>query len=115
MELNLNKRKKQKIENSTTIKNSNSEVFASCSFQSLGLHPTLCDQLKERLGFEAPTLVQAQAIPVVLSGRHVLVNAATGTGKTVAYLAPVIHQLQKSDPRIQRTDGTFGTSHICLS
>lgn len=44
-----------------------------------------------------------------------LVNAATGTGKTVAYLAPVIHQLQKSDPRIQRTDGTFGTCNICLS
>lgn len=38
-----------------------------------------------------------------------LVNAATGTGKTVAYLAPVIHQLQKCDPRIQRSDGTFGT------
>ncbi|XP_009592636.1 DEAD-box ATP-dependent RNA helicase 17 isoform X1 [Nicotiana tomentosiformis] len=117
MELNLNKRKKQKIENNN--KNSNSEVFASCSFQSLGLHPTLCDQLKERLGFEAPTLVQAQAIPVVLSGRHVLVNAATGTGKTVAYLAPVIHQLQKSDPRIQRTDGTFAlvlvpTHELCM-
>lgn len=37
-----------------------------------------------------------------------LVNAATGTGKTVAYLAPVIHQLQKCEPRIQRSDGTFG-------
>ncbi|KAK4342351.1 hypothetical protein RND71_038167 [Anisodus tanguticus] len=39
-----------------------------------------------------------------------LVNAATGTGKTVAYLAPVIHQLQKCDPRIQWSDGTFGIS-----
>lgn len=37
-----------------------------------------------------------------------LVNAATGTGKTVAYLAPVIHQLQNINPRIQRSDGTFG-------
>ncbi|KAL0308394.1 UNVERIFIED_CONTAM: DEAD-box ATP-dependent RNA helicase 17 [Sesamum radiatum] len=85
-----------------------SEVFASCSFSSLGLHSTLCDQLKERLGFEVPTQVQAQAIPVVLSGRHVLVNAATGTGKTVAYLAPIIHLLQNYDKRIQRSDGTFG-------
>ncbi|KAK6131767.1 hypothetical protein DH2020_034463 [Rehmannia glutinosa] len=84
-----------------------SDVFASCSFSSLGLHPTLCDQLKERLGFEVPTQVQAQAIPVVLSGRHVLVNAATGTGKTVAYLAPIIHLLQEYDQRIQRTDGTL--------
>lgn len=96
-----------------------SDVFASCSFASLGLHPTLCDQLKERLGFQDPTLVQAQAIPVILSGRHVLVNAATGTGKTVAYLAPVIHQLQKCEPNIQRTDGTFAlvlvpTHELCL-
>ncbi|KAH0651819.1 hypothetical protein MTR67_031873 [Solanum verrucosum] len=116
MELNLNKKKKQKTENSST---GNSEVFASCSFESLGLHTTLCEQLKERLGFEAPTLVQAQAIPVILSGRHVLVNAATGTGKTVAYLAPVIHQLQKCDPRIQRSDGTFAlvlvpTHELCM-
>ncbi|KAG5546975.1 hypothetical protein RHGRI_012866 [Rhododendron griersonianum] len=86
-----------------------SQVFASCSFSSLGLHPNLCDQLRDRMGFEAPTLIQAQAIPVILSGKHVLVNAATGTGKTVAYLAPVIHHLQKYDPRIQRSDGTFGT------
>lgn len=116
MELNLNKKKKQKTENSST---GNSEVFASCSFESLGLHTTLCEQLKERLGFEAPTLVQAQTIPVILSGRHVLVNAATGTGKTVAYLAPVIHQLQKCDPRIQRSDGTFAlvlvpTHELCM-
>ncbi|KAF3682096.1 DEAD-box ATP-dependent RNA helicase 17 [Capsicum annuum] len=115
MELNLNTRKKQMTENT----NRSSEVFASCSFASLGLHPTLCDQLKERLGFEAPTLVQAQAIPVILSGRHVLVNAATGTGKTVAYLTPVIHQLQKCDPRIQRSDGTFAlvlvpTHELCM-
>ncbi|KAK2985258.1 hypothetical protein RJ640_009166 [Escallonia rubra] len=93
-----------------------SQVFASCSFSSLGLHPTLCNQLRERMGFEVPTLVQAQAIPVILSGRHAtfacsvcgncrLVKAATGTGKTVAYLAPVIHHLQSKDPRVQRSDG----------
>ncbi|KAK7328735.1 hypothetical protein VNO77_22852 [Canavalia gladiata] len=94
-------------------------VFASCSFSSLGLHPTLCDQLRERMGFEVPTLVQAQAIPVILSGRHALVNAATGTGKTVAYLAPIVHLLQGYDNRIQRSDGTFAlvlvpTRELCL-
>ncbi|KAK2351852.1 DEAD-box ATP-dependent RNA helicase [Trifolium repens] len=51
-------------------KSDNNGVFASCSFSSLGLHQTLCGQLHERMGFEGPTLVQAQAIPVVLSGRH---------------------------------------------
>ncbi|CAH9118864.1 unnamed protein product [Cuscuta europaea] len=112
MDQNPSKKKGKHAENS-------SDVFSSCSFASLGLHPTLCDQLKERMGFEAPTLVQAQAIPVILSGRHVLVNAATGTGKTVAYLAPVIHQLQRCDPRIERSDGTFAlvlvpTHELCL-
>ncbi|XP_058215844.1 DEAD-box ATP-dependent RNA helicase 17 isoform X1 [Rhododendron vialii] len=96
-----------------------SQVFASCSFSSLGLHPNLCDQLRDRMGFEAPTLIQAQAIPVILSGKHVLVNAATGTGKTVAYLAPIIHHLQEYDPRIQRSDGTFAlvlvpTHELCM-
>lgn len=38
-----------------------------------------------------------------------LVNAATGTGKTIAYLAPIIHYLQDYDPRIQRSDGTLGS------
>lgn len=38
-----------------------------------------------------------------------LVNAATGTGKTVAYLAPIIHHLQSYDKRIQRSDGTYGS------
>ncbi|XP_008460023.1 DEAD-box ATP-dependent RNA helicase 17 isoform X2 [Cucumis melo] len=86
------------------------EIFASCTFASLGLDPTLCDQLRDKMGFEVPTLVQAQAIPAILSRRHVLVNAATGTGKTVAYLVPIIHHLQKSTRRTQRADGTFGIS-----
>lgn len=37
-----------------------------------------------------------------------MVNAATGTGKTVAYLAPIVHFLQGYDGKIQRSDGTFG-------
>ncbi|RWW18542.1 hypothetical protein GW17_00017462 [Ensete ventricosum] len=37
-----------------------------------------------------------------------LVNAATGTGKTIVYLAPVVHLLQMYEPRVQRSDGTFG-------
>ena len=48
-----------------------SSVFSSCTVSSLGLDPALCDQLRERLGFETPTQVQAQSIPVILSGRHV--------------------------------------------
>ncbi|KAK7281341.1 hypothetical protein RIF29_09232 [Crotalaria pallida] len=110
---------KKKTDESKRNNSNNKDVFSSCSFSSLGLHPTLCDQLLERMGFEAPTLVQAQAIPVILSGRHALVNAATGTGKTIAYLAPVIHHLQSYENRIQRSDGTFAlvlvpTRELCL-
>ncbi|WCJ21256.1 ATP-dependent RNA helicase DBP7 [Euphorbia peplus] len=112
----MDEKKKMK---SGAEKEKDSEIFASCSFSSLGLHSTLCDQLRERMGFEAPTLIQAQAIPVVLSGRHVLVNAATGTGKTVAYLAPIIHHLQSYSPKVDRTHGTFAlvlvpTRELCL-
>ncbi|EEF35422.1 DEAD-box ATP-dependent RNA helicase 17 isoform X1 [Ricinus communis] len=112
-------KREREEEEAKETKNNNPEMFASCSFLNLGLHPTLCDQLRERMGFEAPTTVQAQAIPVVLSGRHVLVNAATGTGKTVAYLAPIIHHLQSYSPRIERAHGTFAlvlvpTRELCL-
>ncbi|GLT38455.1 hypothetical protein SLA2020_127050 [Shorea laevis] len=101
------------------IDNEASQIFASCSFSSLGLQPTLCEQLRERLGFEAPTTVQAQAIPVIFSGRHVLVNAETGSGKTIAYLAPIIHHLHGYSPRIERSHGTFAlvlvpTRELCL-
>ncbi|KAJ1439956.1 P-loop containing nucleoside triphosphate hydrolase [Sesbania bispinosa] len=48
-----------------------------------------------------------------------LVNASTGTGKTIAYLAPIIHHLQNYENRIQRSDGTFAlvlvpTRELCL-
>ncbi|XP_058079358.1 DEAD-box ATP-dependent RNA helicase 17 isoform X2 [Magnolia sinica] len=46
-------------------------IFASCSFSDLGIHPTLSEQLRERLGFEVPTLIQAESIPIIISGRHV--------------------------------------------
>ncbi|KAM7259986.1 hypothetical protein ACFE04_015727 [Oxalis oulophora] len=95
------------------------EIFASCSFSSLGLHPTMCDHLQEKMGFQAPTLIQAQAIPLILSGRHVLVNAPTGTGKTITYLAPIIHLLHTHNPKSQRSQGTFAlilvpTRELCM-
>ncbi|CAI9100779.1 OLC1v1037948C4 [Oldenlandia corymbosa var. corymbosa] len=112
-------KKSKEDDDNKNSKSFSTEVFASCSFSSLGLDPKLCDQLKERLGFEVPTKIQAQAIPVIISGKHVLVNAATGTGKTLAYLAPIIHHLNNYEPKVQRTDGTFAlvllpTRELCM-
>lgn len=82
-------------------------VFADCSFADLGLNPILSEQLEGRMGFKVPTLIQKQSIPIILSGCDVLVNAGTGTGKTIVYLAPIIHHMQAYVPRINRSDGTY--------
>ncbi|HTA17615.1 MAG TPA: DEAD/DEAH box helicase [bacterium] len=62
------------------------------TFESFGLHESLLKVLPE-IGFEKPTPIQQQAIPVVLSGKDLLGSAQTGTGKTAAFLLPVLHLL----------------------
>ena len=61
-------------------------------FTSLKLHPDLLKGLKE-LGFPRPTPIQTDAIPPALAGRDVLACAVTGSGKTAAFLLPILHQL----------------------
>ncbi|WP_005035881.1 DEAD/DEAH box helicase [Holophaga foetida] len=51
------------------------------------------------LGFESPFPVQEQAIPAVLAGHDLVVQAETGSGKTIAFLAPLLHLLAKTPPR----------------
>ena len=60
------------------------------TWASLGLDRRILKALK-RKQYNAPTAVQAQAIPLVLSGKDVVVRAHTGSGKTAAYLLPVAH------------------------
>ncbi|MGF6493429.1 ATP-dependent RNA helicase RhlE [Luteibacter sp. 621] len=62
------------------------------SFESLGLAPALLRALAEA-GYEKPTPIQAAAIPEVLAGRDLMAAAQTGTGKTAAFLLPVLHKL----------------------
>lgn len=47
----------------------------------------------DKLGFEQPTPVQLQAIPLAMAGRDLLVNAATGSGKTAAFLLPILQRM----------------------
>ncbi len=62
-------------------------------FISLGLAPTLAQAAAE-LGFTAPTPIQLEAIPVVLSGADLLATAQTGSGKTAAFALPLLQRLQ---------------------
>ena len=68
-------------------------------FTGLKLHPNLQKGIKE-LGFTRPTPIQADAIPPALAGRDVLACAMTGSGKTAAFLLPILHKL------IERPRGT---------
>jgi ATP-dependent RNA helicase RhlE len=61
-------------------------------FSSLKLHPALLKSIRE-LGFARPTPIQAEAIPPAMAGRDLLACAQTGSGKTAAFLLPIIHQL----------------------
>ncbi|MFP4513308.1 MAG: DEAD/DEAH box helicase, partial [Acidimicrobiales bacterium] len=61
-------------------------------FAELGLRPQILDALAG-LGYEEPTPIQREAIPVLLSGRDLLGGAATGTGKTAAFALPILEQL----------------------
>jgi ATP-dependent RNA helicase RhlE len=61
-------------------------------FAALGLSPAALDALA-RAGYVEPTPVQAQAIPPALAGRDVVACAATGTGKTAAFLLPIVERL----------------------
>src|SRR5215813_3076042 len=62
------------------------------SFSDLGLKPELSRAVAEK-GYVTPTPVQAAAIPAVLAGRDVLAGAQTGTGKTAAFVLPILSNL----------------------
>lgn len=62
------------------------------SFAALGLDDALCLMLQQR-GYQQPTTVQQQAIPAALAGRDLTVAASTGSGKTAAFVLPLLQQL----------------------
>src|SRR5690606_34336018 len=61
-------------------------------FSSFGLHPDLLRGVKE-LGFTRPTPIQNDAIPPALAGKDLLACAMTGSGKTAAFMLPILHKL----------------------
>jgi ATP-dependent RNA helicase RhlE len=73
------------------------------SFSELGLMPGLLRAVQAQ-GYTDPTPVQRKAIPLVLAGRDVLAGAQTGTGKTAAFVLPMLQRLTEAD----RATGTGG-------
>jgi ATP-dependent RNA helicase RhlE len=66
------------------------------SFDSLGLAPALLRALAD-YGYTKPTPIQAAAIPAALEGHDLLAAAQTGTGKTAAFVLPLLQRLSTSD------------------
>ena len=72
-------------------------------FQQLGLSPALTDELA-RAGFDQPTPIQQQAIPLALEGHDILGLAQTGTGKTMAFGLPMIDLIKgTSEKRVAKS------------
>lgn len=70
-------------------------------FSQLGLAPAQLSAC-ESLGYNEPTPIQRQAIPVILSGRDVIGCAETGTGKTAAFLLPILQKIsERSRPGLR--------------
>src|SRR5204863_7767517 len=61
-------------------------------FKALGLHPSLVQATRE-MRYVEPTPIQAEAIPAILADQDLIATAQTGTGKTAAFLLPILHQL----------------------
>jgi len=69
---------------------------ATPRFDELGLDPKVLKVLKD-VGYESPSPIQAETIPHLLNGRHVVGLAQTGTGKTAAFALPILSQIDLSD------------------
>jgi superfamily II DNA/RNA helicase len=67
------------------------------TFEALGLHPAVLKALADS-GYQAPTPVQAQAIPAAMEGRDLLVSSQTGSGKTAAFVLPALHRFASTRP-----------------
>lgn len=71
------------------------EVYELVSFNDLGLNANIAKAVSD-LGFETPTPIQAKAIPVLISGRDLIGQAQTGTGKTAAFALPIVQSMDMS-------------------
>jgi ATP-dependent RNA helicase DDX47/RRP3 len=72
-----------------------SDSHLSKTFRELGIVETLCEAC-QHIGYEIPTSIQSQAIPLALQGRDIIGVAETGSGKTAAFVLPILQALLSS-------------------
>jgi ATP-dependent RNA helicase DeaD len=89
-----------------------STLQAVATFADLGLSPPVLEAIT-RLGYEQPTPIQEQAIPVLREGRDVIGQAQTGTGKTAAFGLPLLDYLDISEREVQALVLT-PTRELCI-
>ncbi|SZF00916.1 unnamed protein product [Blumeria hordei] len=87
-------KRKLDVNNVPSIKNEIKEDISANSFSEFGLDARILQAVAKQ-NFKHPTSIQAHAIPTILDGRDVLARARTGSGKTAAYLLPIIHSILK--------------------
>lgn len=83
----------------------NETVFTGASMNTIGLHDHAVKNLADILKITELTTVQQRTVPIVLSGRDVLVRSQTGSGKTLAYALPIVQKLQEIRPKLTRDGG----------
>lgn len=69
-------------------------------FSALGIRREIYDILRES-GITQPTPIQVQAIPMLLAGKDVIGQSQTGTGKTLAFVLPILETIDKNKPTVQ--------------
>ncbi|WP_367103156.1 DEAD/DEAH box helicase [uncultured Psychrobacter sp.] len=83
-------------ETTSTAENTNTETQTNdISFKDLNIAKPILSAL-ERSGYTSPTPIQAQAIPFALEGRDLLLSAQTGSGKTAAFVIPLLDRLSRA-------------------
>lgn len=65
------------------------------NFQQLGVDEQRVKKLKEQ-GIAVPTPVQTESIPLLLDGKDVIARARTGTGKTLAFMLPILQRIDRN-------------------
>ena len=79
----------------------------------MGLAANLLEGIAD-MGFVEPSPIQEKAIPLAMAGRDLIASASTGTGKTAAFLLPILHQMVGKDPGVLRVLVLTPTRELAL-